>query len=163
MGVGTEVRILPVEPGDGDWVESLIERAWGGPTVVVHDAVYRPRDLPGFKAVLGGERVGLLTYHVHGGACEVVTLNSLREGAGAGTALLEAVRGAARGAGCRRLWLVTTNDNLRALGFYQRRGFRLVAVHAGAVARAREKKPQIPLVGEGGIPLRDEIELELEP
>ena len=64
-------------------------------------------------------------------------------------------------AGCRRVWLITTNDNLRALRFYQRRGFRLVAVHPNALARSRELKPSIPEIGLDGIPLRDELELEL--
>jgi hypothetical protein len=60
-----------------------------------------------------------------------------------------------------RAWLVTTNDNMRALRFYQRLGWELVAVHRGAVDRARETlKPEIPRVGNDGIPLRDEIELE---
>jgi Acetyltransferase (GNAT) family len=66
-----------------------------------------------------------------------------------------------REAGCRRVWLITTNDNLRALRFYQRRGFRLVAVHPDALARSRELKPSIPEIGLDGIPLRDELELEL--
>jgi ribosomal protein S18 acetylase RimI-like enzyme len=106
--------------------------------------------------------VGLLTYAVRGEACEIVTLNSWAEGLGVGTALLAAARETARAAGCRRLWLVTTNDNLPALRFYQRRGFRLVAVHAGAVDEARKIKPQIPVIGLDGIPLRDELELAME-
>ena len=92
---------------------------------------------------------------------EVVTLDSLRPGRGIGTALIEAVKSAASAAGCRRLWLITTNDNLHALGFYQKRGFRLVAVHPGAVDAARRLKPEIPLNGNDGIPIRDEIELEI--
>ena len=70
-------------------------------------------------------------------------------------------RQAAREAGCGRVWLITTNDNLRALRFYQRRGFRLVAVHPDALERSRELKPSIPEIGLDGIPLRDELELEL--
>ena len=79
---------------------------------------------------------------------------------GVGTALIKAVIAAARAAGCRRLWLITTNDNLRALGFYQKRGFALVAVHRNALDRSREMKPQIGFIGENGIPLRGKIELE---
>jgi len=76
--------------------------------------------------------------------------------------LLEAVARNAAAKGCRRLWLITTNDNVDALRFYQRRGLRLVAVHRGAVDRARLVKPQIPDVGSFGIAVHDEIELELE-
>jgi ribosomal protein S18 acetylase RimI-like enzyme len=91
----------------------------------------------------------------------VVTIDAFPEGAGAGTALLDAAARAARDAGCGRVWLITTNDNLRALRFYQRRGFRLVAVHPDALERSRELKPSIPETGLDGIPLRDELELEL--
>ena len=86
----------------------------------------------------------------------------MRPGRGIGSTLLEGVANEARRRGCRRLWLITTNDNLNAIRFYQRRGLRLVAVHAGAVDDARRLKPSIPLVGEDGIPIRDELEFELE-
>ena len=56
---------------------------------------------------------------------------------------------------------MTTNDNLPALGLYQRHGFRLVALHPGAVDRARLVKPSIPALGHPGIPMRDELVLEL--
>jgi ribosomal protein S18 acetylase RimI-like enzyme len=75
--------------------------------------------------------------------------------------LIEAVVGAARSAGCRRVWLITTNDNLTALAFYQKRGFVLTALHPNAIAESRKLKPEIPLVAENSIPIRDELELEL--
>src|ERR671933_246460 len=73
------------------------------------------RELPGFVAFLDGQRVGLASYAVRGDECELVTMQSLREGRGVGRALLDAVRDAAVKAGCTRLWLITTNDNVRAL------------------------------------------------
>jgi len=76
--------------------------------------------------------------------------------------LVAAVKRAAQETGCRRLWLITTNDNLDALRLYQRRGFTLAAVHPNAAAEARRLKPEIPLIGEYGIPIRDELELEME-
>ncbi|MBK9123270.1 MAG: GNAT family N-acetyltransferase, partial [Chloroflexi bacterium] len=63
--------------------------------------------------------------------------------------------------GIHRLWLITTNDNLDALRFYQKRGWHLVAVHRDALNESRRLKPQIPIIGMDGIPLRDEIELEM--
>ena len=122
----------------------------------------RPADCPALVARLDGERIGLLTYHVDAEGLEVVTLDSLREGLGVGHALLDAAEAEARRRGCRRFWLVTTNDNLRALGFYQRRGMRLVALRPGAMDEARlTVKPQLAEIGNDGIPLRDELELEL--
>ncbi|MBZ0303030.1 MAG: GNAT family N-acetyltransferase, partial [Anaerolineae bacterium] len=94
--------------------------------------------------------------------CEIVTLNSVQEGQGVGTALIEVVKQAAAEEGCTRLWLITTNDNFNALRFYQKRDFRIVAVYPGALDQSRKVKPEIPLFGYHGIPLRDEIELELK-
>jgi GNAT superfamily N-acetyltransferase len=106
-----------------------------------------------------GRPVGLVTLHVEAGECEVVTLNSVEPGRGIGAALMTAAEGYARERGCRRLWLITTNDKTRALRFYQRLGFRVAAWRIGAIDRARTLKPEIPLTGEDGIPIRDEIEL----
>jgi ribosomal protein S18 acetylase RimI-like enzyme len=96
-----------------------------------------------------------------GGECEVITLDSVRQGIGVGTALLEAVSRAASERKCSRLWLITTNDNVDALRFYQKRGLRLETIHRDAIEQSRDMKPQIPLTGAHGIPIRDEIELEL--
>ena len=133
---------------------------------MAHGTLYHPVDLPGFVAELDGNVAGLVTFHIAGDriagdVCEIVTLDSLRPDQGIGTSLVEAVKVAASAAGCRRLWLITTNDNLHALGFYQKRGFRLVAVHPGAMDAARRLKPEIPLIGNDGIPIQDEIELEI--
>src|SRR5207253_5074073 len=115
---------------------------------------------PGFGAWDGERLVGLATYRIGGGACELATLNSRVEGLGVGSALITAVREVAVSAGCARLWLITTNDNTRALRFYQKRGFRLAALYPNQLEKSRLLKPEIPLAGWDGIPLRDEIELE---
>jgi GNAT superfamily N-acetyltransferase len=155
------VRARPLEAGDREWADAKLRELWGEVVVSrgrVHDATV----LPGFVADDdAGEPAGLLTYRIDGGGCEVVTINAFANGGGAGTALVEAVVPVARAAGCGRVWLITTNDNLRALRFYQRRGFRLVALHRDALDRSRQLKPSIPEVGLDGIPLRDELELEL--
>ncbi|HET9017876.1 MAG TPA: GNAT family N-acetyltransferase [Thermomicrobiaceae bacterium] len=93
-------------------------------------------------------------------ACELVSLNAVEPGRGIGTALLGVVEDTARDRGAARVWLITTNDNPQALGFYQWHGYRLVAVHAGAVDAARALKPSIPKRGVNGVPLHDELELE---
>ena len=131
------MKIRPLFPADRDWVARHVAEHWGAEIVVAHGTLYHPAALPGFVAEIAGGVAGLVTFYIAGDACEIVTLDSLSEGKGVGTALIEAVRAAAIAAGCRRLWLITTNDNLHALGFYQKRGFRLVAVHPGAVDAAR--------------------------
>ena len=125
---------------------------------------YQADELPGFIAMDGeNNRVGLVTYLVHDGgyAGEVITLSSRVEGRGLGAALLDVGVQAIREAGCVRAFLTTTNDNLRALGFYQKRGWKLAALHKGLVDEARKRKPIIPLMGMNGIMVRDEIELEM--
>lgn len=123
----------------------------------LHDASL----LPALIAVRGDEIVGLATYSVSDGECELVSLDAYQPGQGVGSALLARVRDEAVQCGCSRLWLITTNDNLDALRFYQRRGMRLAALHAGALDTARRIKPAISLTGEYGIPIHDELELEL--
>ncbi len=154
-------QIRPVTEQDRALVARLVSESWGSEIVISRGQVHRPAELPGFIAEEGGEVVGLLTYHIVAGACEVVTLAAVRPFHGIGTQLLAAVQEAARDAGCHRLWLITTNDNLPALRFYQRRGFVLAALHAQAIAESRRIKPAIPLIGLDGIPIRDEIELAM--
>ena len=158
--------ITPIQEADRPWLRQFLTERWGSPLLVSRGQAHHGAELPGFIArAADGQPLGLATYHLARGAlfpleCELVSLDSLVEGQGIGSALIEVVRHAAEEAGCQRLWLITTNDNLPALRFYQRRGFRLVAVHAGAVAQSRRLKPSIPEIGLDCIPLRDEIELD---
>jgi ribosomal protein S18 acetylase RimI-like enzyme len=145
---------------DRDWVERTIVDRWGDAIVTGRGKVWSPAELPGFGAFEGDECVGLVTYELEGDACEIVTIDALREGEGIGTALLEAVVEAAREAGCARVQLLTTNNNVRALAFYQKRGFRLVALKPGELDQQRKLKPSIPEVDSAGLPIRDELHLE---
>jgi ribosomal protein S18 acetylase RimI-like enzyme len=153
--------LRPIRGSDREQVATFVENLWGSEIVVSRGVVHRPAALPGFIAFEEETWLGLVTYHVDGDACEIVMLNSLIPSRGVGTALITAVKEAAVQAGCKRLWLITTNDNINALRFYQKRGFALVAVHRNALERSRELKPEIPKIGLDGIPLRDEIELEM--
>jgi GNAT superfamily N-acetyltransferase len=157
----SNITIRSINSSDREWVSQFILEHWGSNKVVSRGVVYYPRDLPGFVAMYDSEKVGLVTYNITGTSCEIVTINSIRPSSGVGTALIEAVRDIALKSGCKRLWLITTNDNLNALRFYQKRGFALVVVHRNALEVSRRLKPEIPLIGDDGIPLRDEIELEM--
>lgn len=131
---------------------------WGSPQMAISSGVFQCDELDGF-VVLGeeGAIIGLCTYVLAGRDCEIISLDSLEENQGIGTALIQRVEKEAKEHGCERIRLVTTNDNLRALGFYQKRGYRLVEILPGAVEKARKIKPEIPLVADNGIPIRDEI------
>jgi ribosomal protein S18 acetylase RimI-like enzyme len=156
-----EISVRQLQDADRRWAGDFLE-SHGSRVVAAHGELLSPLELPGLVACAGEDRVGLLTYRMEPEGCEVVSLHSDREGMGAGTALLEEAARLARAAGGSRLWLITTNDNADALRFYQRRGFRLSAVRLGAVDEARRTlKPSIPETGDDGIPIRDELELEL--
>jgi GNAT superfamily N-acetyltransferase len=154
-----ESRVRPVGEGDRPTVAWLMTELWGSQVQVVHGTMFRPADLPGLIAERSGRLTGLLTYTLSRGVMEIVTLNAIERRAGVGTLLMETAAADARQQGCHEIRLTTTNDNLDALRFYQRRGLRLVALRPGAVDRARLDKPEIPRVGDYGIPLRDEIDL----
>jgi ribosomal protein S18 acetylase RimI-like enzyme len=153
--------IRPAFEDDRTWIARHLVHSWGSTTVISRGTIHDASALPALVAVQSDHVVGLATYHVSGGDCELVSLDALRQGLGIGSALLAGVVAEAGRRGCRRLWLITTNDNLNAIRFYQRRGMRLVAVHPGAVDDARRLKPAIPLIGDHGIPIHDELEFEL--
>lgn len=124
--------------------------------IAVHGESFDAATLP---ALIAGNRQGLATYRLLGHDAELITLDADPANTGTGTAILNALVDRLRAENCKRLWLTTTNDNLSALRFYMRRDFRLVQVRPGAVDAARKLKPTIPLVGEYGIPIREEIDL----
>lgn len=158
MEEGPGLRVRERTAADDTWVMTALTGEWGSTAVVSRGRLHRADRLPGLIAESGGQRVGLLTYEIRGGALEVVSLQAAVRRLGVGRALLEAARGVARRAGCRRLWLVTTNDNREAMEFYRALGLRHVATHRGAVREARELKPEIPATGAGGVPIEDELE-----
>jgi ribosomal protein S18 acetylase RimI-like enzyme len=134
----------------------------GGDTVVAHGERIVPSRLPGLVAMSQGRVVGHASYRIVDVACEVTSIAADPPRAGIGSLLMEGITGEARRSGCRRMWLTTTNDNLDALRFYQRRGFRLLTLRSGAVDEARrDLKPELSQIGSSGIPMHDELDLEL--
>jgi ribosomal protein S18 acetylase RimI-like enzyme len=162
----TLYTLRPIEPADRPLVRRLITESWGAATVygLAIGGLVDASTLPGWIAEQNREAVvGLLTYRLSGATLDIVTINSFRTGGGVGTALVDKLIGQASALGAKRIRVATTNDNTDALRFYQRCGFHLTAVHPNAVAKARRKyKPQIPEIGNHGIPVRDEIVLEFQ-
>jgi N-acetylglutamate synthase-like GNAT family acetyltransferase len=155
------VTVRPTTNNDKEWIARVITQWWGSTDVVTRGKLLSVTTLPGFLAVKKGKAVGVVTYTITNMECEIVTLNSLRPRKGIGVRLVDEVKKVARSAQCARLVVITTNDNMRALQFYQHNGFTLVAVHRNALEQARRLKKEIPLFGQNGIQLRDELELEL--
>ena len=151
-----------MQDSDREEVAAFIEQHWRSRLVMSHGHQYYPHREEGFIERRDGKIVGLVTFHVAGETMELLTLNATLEREGIGSSLILSVIERARDKGCRRVMLTTTNDNLRAIGFYQRLGFRMMTINLGVVDEARKIKPQIPETGERGIPIHDEIVMELK-
>lgn len=154
------VVVRPVEPRDREEIRAECATHWGSTEIWSLGHLYHADELPGFVAEVDGRFAGFITVNINSGEwqCEVITLSSRVPGAG--SALLAAAEAYARSAGCKRIYLTTTNDNTPAMRFYQRRGWRFAKLHAGIVDRVREVEPDYPLVGIDGIAIRDELEFE---
>ncbi|WP_107660587.1 GNAT family N-acetyltransferase [Nocardia suismassiliense] len=153
--------VRPAIATDLDTIATLLTESWSSTTVIAHGTSYDASQLPALLAERDGRPVGLLTYTLGSDSLEIVTLDASEQHIGIGTALFSAAVECAREAGARRVWLVTTNDNLDALRFYQRRGMRISAVTPGAVDSARTRKSSIPDIGNYGIEIHDELILEM--
>jgi ribosomal protein S18 acetylase RimI-like enzyme len=153
------MNVRRIDGEDRAWLRETLREGWGDEAMTAHGEVFYPADHDGFVA---DGRAGVVTYRVAGDACEITLIESYEPGSGVGTALLEAVIAEARAAGCSRVWLVTTNDNERAQRWYAARGFEVTEVRRGAVDEARRTlKPTIPALGEGGLPITDEVEMSV--
>lgn len=153
------IRIRGLDDGDREWLRARLAVAWGGSLQAYGGELVDASLGAGLVAIDdAGVPLGVLVHRRRGRGWEIVLVEAFAPGGGVGTALIEACAATARAAGAVGLDLVTTNDNLHALRFYQRRGFRLVGLRSGAVDEARRTlKPTIPVIGEDGIPIRDEL------
>ena len=149
--------IRAIEEADRPAVTRLLTDRWASPDILIEGVMIDASALPGFLAEDNGDLVGLVTLIKRETEWEILTLDSLSRWAGTGTQLLDAVVQDARRQGLTRLMVRTSNDNLDAFRFYQRRGFRLERVVPGVIDAERRLKPEIPIIGEYGIPLHDEI------
>ncbi len=149
------------QPSDNEAICALMLQTWHSIEIVTRGTLYPVLELEGFIAEHESEIVGFVLYRYEDLECEVIVLQSMSEGIGIGSKLMQEVNSAAKNKNCTRIWLITTNDNIYAMHFYQKRGFVFSAIYPNAMAISRQLKPQIPLLGIDGIPLRDEIEFEL--
>jgi len=154
------VSIRPLMPDDKKWVMGVLLENWISNIIVTRGVTYEADNLPGYVAEIEGKRFGLLTYNIKNEELEIVTMNAIEERKGIGTALLNEVEILAKQNSCKRIWLITTNDNTDALRFYQKKGYEIRTIHRYAIEESRKIKPQLPIIGKFGIPIRDEIEME---
>jgi ribosomal protein S18 acetylase RimI-like enzyme len=155
------VQVRRVAPDDRDWIVEVVSTAFVSSRQVSRGRVHEDVSVyDGYAVENDGRPIGCALWLETDGDAELVALVTTYRGAGAGTALLDAVVEHAQQAGWHRLWLITTNDNTDAIRLYQRAGWDWVGWHQDSVMKARELKPELPETGNHGIPIRHEIEFE---
>lgn len=142
-------------------INQFIKKHWYSTKMVVRGQEFDMSEMEGVVAHNGGQIIGLITYMFRNRICEIMSLDSLEEKQGIGTALLNMVIQEAKENNIQKVVLITTNDNINAIRFYQRRGFDMVNLYRNILDVSRKLKPEIPLIGENDIPLRHEIEFEM--
>ncbi|MFN8508692.1 MAG: GNAT family N-acetyltransferase [Dehalococcoidia bacterium] len=142
------------EPASPARIAAMLDEHWGG-IVVTPARTYRAPDLRGAFVVFDDREVAMVTWARDGAIGEVVTLDAFEPGHGFGRAALAFAESELAREGATEARLFTTNDNVRAIALYLRAGWRLVRVHLDAMDAVRAIKPDVPLIGENGIPLRD--------
>jgi GNAT superfamily N-acetyltransferase len=145
---------------DRTFLEELLRLRWSGGALLLRGRMIAPSDVEALAAYDGDRLAGVATWRLEGKVLYIVTLNNITDQRGVGVALLDATMKLGREKGAALVRVIVTNDNLNALGFYQRRGFKIVGVFPGAVDTIRSLNPNLPVMGANRIPMRDEIELE---
>lgn len=156
------MSIREINEENREKVVSFFREHWGSSEMVISSGIYQCEKLNGFIFEDNKQIICLVTYVIkdYENEIEIISLDSLSEGKGIGSALIEKVENIARQKQIHIVSLITTNDNLNALKFYQKRGYRIISVISDAVNKARKLKPSIPLIGNDGIPLKDELILK---
>ncbi|KFN02052.1 GNAT family N-acetyltransferase [Bacillus clarus] len=154
------VHIQKITPEMKETIRIFMCANWGSSMMVSRGRVHQLAALPGFIATEDDRIVGIITYEVTENMCEIVSLDSIEERKGIGTKLVERVLRVAKEQGCKKVWLITTNDNTNALRFYQKRDFVMTNLYIDAVKEARKIKKEIPFVGYDNIAISHEIQLD---
>ena len=152
--------IQPISEKNRQQVMNFFSQHWGSSQMIISSGTYDCAMLDGYVYVEDAAIIGLVTYVLHAGSLEIISLDSIQEGKGIGSRLMAEVEQFAMEHAIPEIELITTNDNLQALKFYQKRGYRITHIFQNAVMEARKVKPTIPLIGNDGIPLLDELKLQ---
>ena len=150
-----------ITPDNRKAVNEFLKEHWYATTMVLRGEILDMTRAEGFFLEEEGAILALLTYRFDGKIFEILSLDSLRENEGTGTRMVDEALRRARALGAEKMVVLTSNDNMRAMGFYQKRGFDLVKLYRNGLDAARRLKPDIPMVGRDNIPLRHELEFEL--
>lgn len=155
------MKLVKINNTNRETVTTFLQQHWFTTTMILRGKIIDMTKVEGFFYREENLIIGLITFIVYGDTLEIVSLDSLKENQGIGSALVKTVLEEAEKLKCKRVVLITTNDNINALRFWQKRGFDMINLFHDAMDISRKLKPEIPLVGENNIPLRHEIEFEI--
>lgn len=153
--------IRQINENDRSIINEYITHHFSSQRLVSRGVVHDSNILPGIIACSEDDPLGFILYHVDGEECQIIAAVSIVQEEGFGRTLMREMQGITRSAGCKRLWLITTNNNIAAQKFYQSLGFKLVKTHVDAITNSRFLKPEIPEKDSEGVPIKDELEYEL--
>jgi GNAT superfamily N-acetyltransferase len=142
-------------------IENIVKNNWGSEKIVSRGKIHNVKNTTGIMVIDDKKIIGIGLYEIKDNECEVVLLETFKQNIGIGTRIIEKIKEIAGQNKCKRIWLVTSNDNINALKFYQKRGFVFKNIYINEMENARKLKPEIPLFGDYGIPIKDEIEFEM--
>lgn len=142
-------------------VNKIVKEEWAGPIVITKGISHDTSNYNGFVSIENDELLGYILYDIREDKCEIIVLQSLLENHGIGTELINTVINVAKENNCKCVWLITTNDNMHAIRYYQKFGFELNSVYINALDISRKMKPSIPLIGNDEIPLKHEFEFTI--
>lgn len=153
-----DYTITKIDENNRSFVNQFIIKHWYDIRMVIREEIIDLSDTDGYCIVVDHQVIGVITYYIKEKECEITLLHTLYENQGIGTRLVHCVLQAAQEAGAFRVKVITTNDNIRAIMFYQRKGFDMAVLYHNAMDKVREIKTNVPLMGENGILLKHEIE-----
>lgn len=140
-------------------VNDFISSQWFSTDMVIRGKVVDMTSVDGIVCYDDKEIVGLITYDLNC-YCEILSLDSLIENKGIGTELIEWVINIVCNNNINKIKVITTNDNIDAIKFYQKRGFDMIKIYHNAIEESRKLKPTNPLLGNYDIPIKHEIEFQ---
>lgn len=153
-----KIKIQPITKKNREIVNEILLKEWNSLFMIVRGKKISLNEIDGIIAYDGENIIGIITYLLYDDTLEIISLNSLYEGKGIGTLLIEEVKKKTREEGKSNIKVITTNDNINAIKFYQRRSFIISNVYINSIEKYRKIKPNIPQKGIFDIPIRDEIE-----
>ena len=154
--------ITDIKNKDRNLITAFIIENWGSPIIVTRGRIHNSAELSGFVYKENNKITGLVMFKIENDRCEIISLDSKIENKGLGTSLINKVIDYSRENGCKKIWLITTNDNIKAIKFYQKRGFQWTGFYKNVIEVSRKLKPEIAELGFNGIPIKHEIEFELQ-